>query len=240
MTETAALLSVQNLQVHYGVVPAIQGVSLTVPRGQIVTLIGANGAGKTTILKALSGLVSATSGDIFLAGTPLKNVSPEKIVALGLSHVPEGRGIFANLSVHENLRLGAFVRKKSIEVQNDEQMVLALFPRLAERLWQNAGTLSGGEQQMLAIARALMARPRILLLDEPSLGLAPRVIEKIFETIVDINKQGTTVLLVEQNAALSLEVAHCGYVLETGRIVQQGPARDLLGSDSIKKAYLGL
>ncbi len=240
MTALAPLIAVDDLHVLYGVVPAIRGVSLSVPRGQIVALIGANGAGKTTILKALSGIKRPSQGEIRFAGESIKNLAAEKIVARGVSHVPEGRGVFANLSVRENLLLGAYVRKKSVEVRHDEQMVLELFPRLAERLWQNAGTLSGGEQQMLAIARALMARPQLLLLDEPSLGLSPRVIEKIFETIVAINKQGTTILLVEQNAALSLGVAHSGYVLETGRIVQAGEARALLGSDSVRQAYLGL
>ena len=236
---TEAILRVQNLAVSYGAIQAVQNVSLEVLPGQIVTMIGANGAGKTTILKALSGIIAKSRGEVFFAGEAITQTCPENIVKKGLIHVPEGRGIFANLSVQENLKLGSFCRKDVAEIKGDEEKVLQIFPRLAERLWQSAGTLSGGEQQMLAIARALMARPKMLLLDEPSLGLAPRIIEKIFSTIVEINKTGTTILLVEQNALLSLSVAHYGLVLETGSIVHQGPSAELLKSDEIKRAYLG-
>lgn len=236
---TEPLLRVQKLAVSYGAIQAVQAVTLEVLSGQIVTMIGANGAGKTTILKALSGIIPKASGEVWFSGENITHTSPENIVRKGLVHVPEGRGIFANLSVQENLKLGSFCRKDFSEIKRDEEKVLQIFPRLAERLWQSAGTLSGGEQQMLAIARALMTKPKMLLLDEPSLGLAPRIIEKIFSTIVEINKAGTTILLVEQNALLSLSVAHYGLVLETGSIVHQGVSADLLKSDEIKRAYLG-
>ena len=234
-----SLLRVSNLAVSYGAIQAVHALNFEVQAGQIVTMIGANGAGKTSVLKALSGIIPKASGEVFFAGENITQSKPEVIVTKGLVQVPEGRGIFANLTVQENLKLGSFCRKDFAEIKVDEEKVLSLFPRLAERLWQNAGTLSGGEQQMLAIARALMARPKMLLLDEPSLGLAPRIIEKIFATIVDINKTGTTILLVEQNALLSLSVAHYGLVLETGHIVHQGNSAELLKSDEIKKAYLG-
>jgi len=238
MTQTE-LLSVKNLHVHYNGVPAVKGVDFSVFDGQIVTLIGANGAGKTTILKALSGLVSASSGSICFAEKTITRFAPEQIVRLGLVHVPEGRGIFANMTVGENLQLGHYACSDKKLVRQKEESVLSLFPRIAERLWQNAGTLSGGEQQMLALARALMSNPKMLLLDEPSLGLAPRFIEKIFETIVTINKQGTSILLVEQNALLALSVAHHGVVLETGNCVHSGASADLLQSAEVRRAYLG-
>lgn len=233
------ILTIQNLHVHYGAIHAVKGVGFSVPEGQIVTLIGANGAGKSTILRAVSGLLRATEGEVLFRGSSISAAAPESIVAQGLSHVPEGRGIFGNLTVKENLTLGSYTRRDKAAIKQDEEQQLQLFPRLAERLWQNAGTLSGGEQQMLAIARALMARPKLLLLDEPSLGLAPQVIEKIFETIVAINKLGTSILLVEQNALLALDVAHSGLVLETGSIVLQGSSKELLNSEAVKKAYLG-
>lgn len=232
-------LEFRKVKVHYGAVQALHEVSFVVPKGRIVTLIGANGAGKTTTLRATSGLIGITSGEILFEGSPITGLRPDQIVARGLSQAPEGRGIFANLTVGENLELGAFLRKDHHAVEEDKQKLFILFPRLKERLWQNAGTLSGGEQQMLAIARALMAKPKMLLLDEPSLGLAPQVIERIFEVITKVNEMGTTILLVEQNALLALEVAHDALVLETGEIVAQGLAKDLLKSDEIRKAYLG-
>lgn len=233
------LLIVKNLSVNYGPVCAVQDVSFSVMSGQMMALIGSNGAGKSTILKAISGLVPYQNGDVLFFGESLKKLSPETIVTHSLVHVPEGRGIFANLTVKENLQLGSYCRKDKKQIQLDEEGVLQLFPRIRDRLWQSAGTLSGGEQQMLAIARALMAKPKMLILDEPSLGLAPRIIETIFEIILKINQQGTTVLLVEQNALLSLSIAHEGLVLETGQIVHQGLGQELLKSDAIQKAYLG-
>jgi len=233
------LLELQNVDVHYGAIHALKGVSFQVTRGEIVTLIGANGAGKTTTLRAISGMLRPSSGQISYESTPIAGLKPHRLVARGLCHAPEGRGIFPNLTVTENLQLGAFLRRDADGIAQDMERGFTLFPRLRERRTQMAGTLSGGEQQMLAIARALMARPRLLLLDEPSLGLAPTVVETIFNTIQEINRQGVTILLVEQNAHLALGIAYQGYVLETGTVVQSGTGADLLRSPEIRKAYLG-
>ncbi|HEY8531012.1 MAG TPA: ABC transporter ATP-binding protein [Limnochorda sp.] len=233
------MLEVRDLHVYYGPIHALKGISLSVNEGEIVTLIGANGAGKTTLLRAISGLAPARRGNITFQGRSLLRQLPEDIVRLGISHVPEGRRIFANLTVRENLELGAFLRRDRAEQARDLERVFDLFPRLKERLHQVAGTLSGGEQQMLAIGRALMARPRLLLLDEPSLGLAPLLVRTIFDVIREINSQGTTILLVEQNAHMALSIAHRAYVLETGRIVLAGPADELRQSEAIRAAYLG-
>jgi branched-chain amino acid transport system ATP-binding protein len=235
-----AMLEVKDLNVHYGGIHALKGVSFTVEQGQIVTLIGANGAGKTTTLRAISGLVKPSRGTVTLRGTPITGKPPHEIVALGMSHAPEGRGIFANLTVEENLDIGAFLRRDSAAIGKDKDHALALFPRLKERLRQNAGTLSGGEQQMLAIARALMAKPALLLLDEPSLGLAPQIVKLIFQIVSTIAKDGTTILLVEQNAHMALGVAQVGHVLEVGSLVTSGPASELARNDEIRKAYLGV
>jgi branched-chain amino acid transport system ATP-binding protein len=225
--------------VHYGVIPAVQGISLEVNKGDIVTLIGANGAGKTTTLRAISGLVKA-SGEILYEGRNLANCPPHEIVAAGISHVPEGRMVFANLTVGENLEMGAYLQKNKDHIQHDRDFVFGIFPRLAERRKQIAGTLSGGEQQMLAIGRALMSRPKFLMLDEPSLGIAPLLVKTIFEKIVEINRQqGLTILLVEQSAHLALEISRFGYVLETGRIILQDTAAALKENASVRAAYLG-
>lgn len=236
---TTALLEFRNVSVSYGPVQALHGLDFQVNPGRIVTFIGANGAGKTTTLRAISGLRKPTHGEILFEGQPIHGLRPDRIVARGISQAPEGRGIFSNLTVEENLELGAYLRNNRQEFLEDRERMLDLFPRLRERLWQNAGTMSGGEQQMLAIARALMSHPKLLLLDEPSLGLAPQIIERIFETIVKVNQSGMTIVLVEQNALLALEVAHEALVLETGKIVSRGQAQDLLKSDEIRKAYLG-
>ena len=234
------MLTLENLVVSYGAIRALQSVSLHIDEGQIVTLIGANGAGKSTTLRTISGLVPSQSGSITFQGTDITNMPADQIVVRGIGHSPEGRRVFANMSVRENLELGAFARRDGAKaVAQDFDRALSLFPRLRERIGQNAGTLSGGEQQMLAMGRALMGRPKLLLLDEPSLGLAPFLVRDIFAIIRDINAQGTTVLLVEQNAHMALGVAHKGYVLETGHIVMEGNARALLESDDVKKAYLG-
>ena len=232
------MLKIDNINLYYGGIHALKDLSLEVKKGEIVTLIGANGAGKTSTLRAISGLEPIKSGTISYKGSPINKVPAHKIVSLGLSHVPEGRKIFANLTVLENLELGAYLRKDK-EIQKDMEMVFSKFPRLKEREKQQAGTLSGGEQQMLAIGRALMNRPEMLILDEPSMGLAPLVVKDIFDTIVEINKSGTTILLVEQNANMALSIADRAYVLETGNIVLSGDARELLEDDSIKSAYLG-
>ena len=232
------ILSVRNIEVTYGAVPALHGVSLDVEPGEIVTLIGANGAGKTTTLRTISGLLKPRKGDVLFEGRTITGVMPHTIVAMGVSHVPEGRGIFANLTVHDNLELGAYLRKDRIS-EAEYERVFTLFPVLKDRIRQSAGTLSGGEQQMLAISRALMARPAVLLLDEPSLGLAPQMVQTIFRVIREINAEGTTILLVEQNAHMALTTAHRGYVMETGRIVLSDSTRSLLSSDRIRKAYLG-
>ena len=222
----------------YGQIRALKGVALEVARGEIVALLGNNGAGKTTTLKTISGLLRPTHGSITLEGTPLTNVAPHEIVMRGIAHVPEGRRIFNRLTVRENLVMGAYTRRDE-RIATDLDRAFALFPRLKERVTQVAGTLSGGEQQMLAIARALMLNPRLLLLDEPSMGLAPVLVEQIFDTIVDINHQGTTILLVEQNAAMALSIAHRGYVLETGSIVLAGSAAELSDNTDVRRAYLG-
>lgn len=236
------LLSVENLEVRYGAIRAIQDVSLHIERGEIVTLIGANGAGKSTLLRAISGLLRPAAGRIVweaARGTELSRLPPHAIVRLGISHVPEGRQIFPNLTVRENLLLGAYQQRDRRQVADDLGRCFALFPVLAERQSQRAGTLSGGEQQMLAIARALMARPLLLLLDEPSLGLAPLIVRKIFDIIREINSKGTTIFLVEQNAHMALTVAHRGYVLQTGHVIMSDKAQSLLQDPEVKKAYLG-
>jgi branched-chain amino acid transport system ATP-binding protein len=233
------MLVVKDLSVSYGAVKALHGVSLEVNQGEVVTLIGSNGAGKSTTLRAISGLVRAASGSIAFEGKPIARTAPHEIVRLGLAHCPEGRGIFANMTVAENLELGAYTRHDRAGIDADRERALTLFPRLRERLAQNAGTLSGGEQQMLAIARAILTKPKLLMLDEPSLGLAPQIVQVIFTIIREINAAGTTILLVEQNAHMALKVAHRAYVLEVGRVTMQGPAADLAASDEVRKAYLG-
>jgi branched-chain amino acid transport system ATP-binding protein len=235
-----ALLEIDNLHVHYGAIHALHGITLRVEPGQIVTLLGANGAGKSTTLRAVSGLLRPTSGTILFDGKPIAGRPPHDITRMGLVQAPEGRGIFPGFTVEENLRLGAFTRRDTANIQRDYDRALSLFPRLKERLKQSAGTLSGGEQQMLAIGRALLASPRLLLLDEPSLGLAPQLVATIFEIIRAINQQGTTVLLVEQNAATALSISHYAYVLEVGEITTHGPAKELAATDEIRKAYLGV
>ncbi len=235
-----AMLELDGVDVHYGGIHALRGVSLKVEAGEVVTLIGANGAGKTTTLRAISGLVRPTKGKVRFDGKDLTGVPAHQIVASGLVHAPEGRGIFSNMTVEENLDLGAFLRHDKTAVAKDREHALTLFPRLRERLAQNAGTLSGGEQQMLAIARALLSRPRLLLLDEPSLGLAPQIVATIFKIVRTIAAEGTTILLVEQNAHMALGVASRAYVLEVGEIVLQGPAAQLAKDDKIRKAYLGI
>jgi branched-chain amino acid transport system ATP-binding protein len=235
-----ALLELQNVDVHYGAIQALRSVSLRVEQGSIVALLGCNGAGKSTTLRAISGLLKPSRGSITFDGKPLTGLAAHQIVTRGLSHVPEGRGIFPNLTVDENLWIGCYTRSDRAGIAMDRARVLSLFPRLSERIKQNAGTLSGGEQQMLAIGRAMLAQPRLLLLDEPSLGLAPQVVQMIFRIIKQINEQGTTVLLVEQNAHMALAAAHRAYVLEVGSIVMEGPAAELAASDSVRRAYLGL
>jgi branched-chain amino acid transport system ATP-binding protein len=234
------MLEVENLHVHYGAIHALQGISFSVEEGQIATLIGSNGAGKSTTLRAISGLVRPSSGAIRFMGQHIDGLAAHRIVRLGISQAPEGRGIFANLTVDENLEIGAYTRNDRPEILKDRDRALELFPRLRERLSQLAGTLSGGEQQMLAIARAMLARPRLLLLDEPSLGLAPQIVQTIFKIVREINEQGTTILLVEQNAHMALRAAHRGYVLEVGKIVLADDARRLAESDEVRKAYLGV
>jgi len=237
MTET--LLELRNVSSGYGAIEALRGIDLTIARGEIVTLIGANGAGKSTTLRNITGLVPTTGGDIVFGGTRLNGVPTHKITAMGISMVPEGRAIFANLTVAENLEMGAYLRKERAEKARALERVFKLFPRLEERRGQLGGTLSGGEQQMLAISRALMARPRLLLLDEPSLGLAPLLVHSIFMAIDEINKEGTTILLVEQNANAALKHSHRAYVLETGSIVMEGPSAQVAADPRVKEAYLG-
>ncbi len=232
-------LTVESLDVYYGAVHALKGVSLRVEAGEIVTLIGANGAGKTTLLRTISGLIPARSGRVVFEGKDITKVPPHEIVALGISQSPEGRMVFANLSVEDNLELGAYRRKDKAGIRTDREAVFHLFPRLLERRKQLSGTLSGGEQQMLAIGRALMSRPRLLLLDEPSLGIAPILVRDIFKNIVEINRRGVTVLLVEQNAHMALSTAQRGYVLETGRVVLEDEAAKLAANDEVRAAYLG-
>lgn len=233
------ILEFNDVSVKYGSIEAVRNISFKVKKGQIVTLIGSNGAGKTTTLRAVSGLVKPTSGEILHQGVKISGMAPHLIVRRRISQAPEGRGIFLNLTVEENIDLGAWAAPSKVTFGDDLEHVFSLFPRLKERRKQNAGTLSGGEQQMLAIGRALMSHPEVLLLDEPSLGLAPQIIEKIFEIVIQINKDGKTVVLVEQNALQALQIAHYGIVLETGKVKLQGPASDLLKSDEIRKAYLG-
>jgi branched-chain amino acid transport system ATP-binding protein len=232
------MLEVRDLHVYYGEIHALKGVSFSVAEGEIVTLLGNNGAGKTTTLRALSGLLAPRTGDVRLDQTSLLSIAPHDIVQKGITHVPEGRRIFNRLSVTENLEMGAYTRSDR-GIGQDMEQVFAIFPRLKERRVQVAGTLSGGEQQMLAIGRALMAKPRLLLLDEPSMGLAPVLVEQIFETVLTINKQGVTILLVEQNAAMALSIAGRGYVLETGRIALEGRAAELADNPEVRRAYLG-
>ena len=232
-------LSVENLDVYYGAVHALKGVSLHVEAGEIVTLIGANGAGKTTLLRTISGIVPARSGAVSFEGRVITKLPPHEIVGLGVSQSPEGRMVFANLSVEDNLELGAYRRRDREGIKKDREQVYQLFPRLLERRRQLSGTLSGGEQQMLAMGRALMSRPKVLLLDEPSLGIAPLLVRDIFKTIVEINRAGTTVLLVDQNAHMALGIAQRGYVLETGRVVLEDTAAKLAANDEVRAAYLG-
>ncbi len=234
------MLEVKNLDVHYGNIHAIKNISFDVKQGEIVTLIGANGAGKTTILQTLSRMIKPTNGTILFKGEDIEKVSPQKMVSMGMGHVPEGRRIFAQMTVLENLEMGAYSRKTNkAEFNQDLELVFKRFPRLKERIKQLAGTLSGGEQQMLAIGRTIMSHPELILLDEPSMGLAPILVDEIFNIIEEINKTGTTILLVEQNANRALQIANRGYVLETGKIVIQGKAKGLIENDDIKKAYLG-
>jgi branched-chain amino acid transport system ATP-binding protein len=232
------MLEVRDLNVYYGEIHALKGVSFTVRQGEIVTLLGNNGAGKTTTLRTLSGLLAARSGDVQLEGSSLLGIAPHDVVRKGITHVPEGRRIFNRLTVVENLEMGAYTRSDAA-VGEDLEHVFTVFPRLKERRAQVAGTLSGGEQQMLAIGRALMAKPRLLLLDEPSMGLAPVLVEQIFDTVLTINRQGVTILLVEQNAAMALSIAERGYVLETGRLALEGRARELADNPEVRRAYLG-
>lgn len=234
-----AMLEVNDLHVHYGVIEALKGVNLKVEDGQIVTLIGANGAGKTSLLQSISGIVKKSGGDVQFLGESIYKSPARKIVSSGLVQVPEGRHVFPGLSVYENLMMGAYLRKDKKGIQEDMEKVFERFPVLKERLNQDASTLSGGEQQMLAMGRALMAKPKLLLLDEPSMGLAPILVKEIFSIIKDINEAGTTVLLVEQNARMALSIADYGYVMETGNVVLEGPAKELIASDDVQNAYLG-
>ncbi|QJW47495.1 ABC transporter ATP-binding protein [bacterium BFN5] len=233
------MLKIDNINVYYGAIHAIKGISLEVNEGEIVTLIGANGAGKSTILRTVSGLLKPKTGEIKFEGKNIAGMPAQNIVKLGISQVPEGRRVFANMTVLENLELGAYIRSDKQGIKDDMNVVFERFPRLSERLTQLAGTLSGGEQQMLAMGRALMSRPRLLLLDEPSMGLAPLLVKEIFSIIKDINATGTTILLVEQNANMALSIANTAYVLETGRITLSGSAKELAASEEIRKAYLG-
>jgi len=234
-----AMLELHDVHSYYGSIHALRGISLHVNEGEIVTMIGSNGAGKSTTIRTISGLLHPGKGEVLLNGERIDQMAPHQIVARGVCQSPEGRWIFPRLTVLENLEMGAFIRNDHAEIKQDMERVFELFPRLSERLQQKGGTLSGGEQQMLAIGRALMGRPNLLLLDEPSMGLAPVLVEAIFETIQSINKQGTTILLVEQNALMARYVAHRGYVLQTGEIVLEGPAKDLEENETVRKAYLG-
>ncbi|WP_407564251.1 ABC transporter ATP-binding protein [Streptomyces sp. 184] len=234
-----ALLQVEDLKVAYGKIEAVKGISFSVQSGEVVTLIGTNGAGKTTTLRTLSGLLKPSGGKIFFDGRPLNGVGAHKIVAMGLAHSPEGRRLFPRLTITENLQLGAFLRKDTAGIEQDIKMCYDLFPILGERRKQAAGTLSGGEQQMLAMGRALMSRPKLLMLDEPSMGLSPIMMQKIMETIRELKSQGTTILLVEQNAQAALSIADHGHVMEVGKIVLSGTGEELLHDESVRKAYLG-
>ena len=234
-----AMLEVKNLEVYYGVIQAIKGISFEVNEGEVIALIGANGAGKTTTLQTITGMLQPKAGEIIFEGKDISKIPGHKIVSMGMAHVPEGRRVFAELSVYENLKLGAYTRKDKKEIEETLARVYKSFPRLEERKNQLAGTLSGGEQQMLALGRALMCRPKVLMMDEPSLGLAPLVIKDIFKIIQEINRQGMTVLLIEQNANMALKIADIAYVLETGRITMNGTGKELLENPDIKAAYLG-
>ncbi len=233
------MLKINNLNVSYGGIKALQNVSLEVPEGKIVTLIGANGAGKSTLLKSIAGIVSPESGEISFLGNNIVGNKVYRTVSEGIALVPEGRKVFTDLTVAENLRIGAYLRNDKKEIEKDMEWVYSLFPRLKERNWQYAGTLSGGEQQMLAVGRALMSRPKLMMMDEPSLGLAPLVVQDIFSIIKEVNKTGVTILLIEQNANMALKTADLGYVLETGKIVLTGSGKELLENESVKEAYLG-
>ena len=235
-----AMLEIKDLEVYYGMIQAIKGISFQVNEGEVIALIGANGAGKTTILHTVTGLLSPKCGSVLFEGKDITKVPAHKIVSLGMAHVPEGRRVFAELTVYENLKMGAYTRKDKNEMEQTLESVYQRFPRLRERKNQLAGTLSGGEQQMLAISRAIMGRPRLLLLDEPSLGLAPIIIQQIFSIIQKINHDGTTVFLVEQNANQALKIAHRGYVMENGRVVMENSAEALLNDQSVRRAYLGM
>ena len=238
MNNMAALLSVTDMDVYYGVIHAVKGISFEVNEGEIVTLIGANGAGKSTTLKTVSGMLRSKSGSIVFGDKTISNIEPHKLLGMGIAHVPEGRCIFQRLTVEENLEMGGYISKPA-DVAAAIEDVYRRFPRLKERRRQIAGTLSGGEQQMLAIGRAMITKPKLIMMDEPSMGLAPILVQQIFEIIKELNASGTTILLVEQNAQMALKIAHHGYVLETGRIVLEGKASELLENDSVKKAYLG-
>jgi branched-chain amino acid transport system ATP-binding protein len=237
--EKVIMLEIKDIHTYYGNIHALKGVSLTVSQGEVVTLIGSNGAGKTTTLRTIQGLLRPRSGTILFEGKPLESLSTEAIVRLGISQSPEGRLIFPRMTVQENLEMGAYLRNDTLGIKSDMEKALNLFPRLRERISQKGGTLSGGEQQMLAIGRALMSRPRLLLLDEPSMGLAPMLVSQIFAIVRDINAEGTTILLVEQNARMALSVAHRGYVIQTGEVVVAGSASDLQSNETVRKAYLG-
>lgn len=234
-----AMLTIKDLEVYYGVIQAIKGVSFEVNQGEVIALIGANGAGKTTILHTITGLLAPKNGSVVFEGKELTKMPAHKIVSLGMAHVPEGRRVFADLSVYENLRMGAYTRKDRNEIEETLEKVYQRFPRLKERRNQMAGTLSGGEQQMLAMGRALMSKPKLLMLDEPSMGLSPILVSEIFNIIKQVNAGGTTILLVEQNAKMALSIADRAYVLETGNVVMEGPAQELLGNEQVRKAYLG-
>lgn len=234
-----AMLEIKNLEVYYGMIQAIKGISLEVNQGEVIALIGANGAGKTTTLHTITGLLAPKNGSVLFEGVDITKIPAHKIVSMGMAHVPEGRRVFANLTVYQNLKLGAYTRKDSKEIEQTLEMVYKRFPRLEERKNQIAGTLSGGEQQMLAMGRALMSHPKIILMDEPSMGLSPIFVNEIFDIVKEISAGGTTVLLVEQNAKKALSIADRAYVLETGNIVLEGKASELLNNDSVKKAYLG-
>lgn len=238
-TKCKTVLEIKDLNLFYGGIHALKNINLSVRESEIITLIGANGAGKTSTLRAISSLEKVKSGSIKYNGKEIIGIDANKLVAMGISHVPEGRKIFGNLTVLENLELGAYLRKDKFEIKKDYEDVFEKFPILKERLKQNAGTLSGGEQQMLAIGRAIMSKPKVLLLDEPSMGLAPKVVKMIFDTIIQINKSGTTILLVEQNAKMALSIADRAYVLEIGKIVVEGDAKELLNNDIIRASYLG-
>ncbi|MEE0133358.1 MAG: ABC transporter ATP-binding protein [Treponema sp.] len=233
------MLKIENLNVSYGGIKALQGIDLEVPEGKIVTLIGANGAGKSSLLRTISGLVKAESGSIKVNQKEIAGLPIHKICKEGIALSPEGRRVFSDLSVKENLKIGAYLRKDTKEIEKDLEWVYSLFPRLQERSWQYAGTLSGGEQQMLAVGRALMSRPKLLMLDEPSLGLAPLIVQQIFSIIQDINKAGVTILLIEQNANMALKIADLAYVIETGHIVLKGTGEELLQNETVREAYLG-